>query len=124
MATGVRVENLRQVQRDLTKLGVATEELKDSMTRVASHGADKARALAPVGRTGALAASVRGNKAKARATIKAGNKRTYYASFTEYGTTKQTAQEWMHRAVEETTPFAAIAINRDLTNLVRKYNLN
>lgn len=120
MPTGVNARGLRETIRGLEKLGVGVEELKGAMSKVSSKTVTDAKASAPVG-TGALADTVRASKAKAKATLRAGTKRTYWASFTEYGTSRQSAQNWMHDAIKSNEAYAAAQIDIELRQLANRY---
>jgi len=80
----VRVEGLNKVVRDLQKTGVEVADLKDVMSGIAAEGAKFAERFAPK-RTGALARTVRGNKAKGKAVVMAGRARVPYAGPINYG---------------------------------------
>ncbi|MBS2939589.1 HK97 gp10 family phage protein [Nocardioides sp. J2M5] len=82
---GVYVEGLRETTRALEKAGIDVEELKDAMAAVAAEAADVMQGYVPVGRTGNLRASVRGNRAKGRAIVTAGKARVPYAGPIQYG---------------------------------------
>lgn len=122
--TGMRVEGLNETIRNLQKLGAGVEELKGAMSNIASKAAGDAQANAPVGETGKLSASVKGNKAKAKAIIKAGTKKTYYASFNEWGTSTMTGTGFMTSAVEANAGYAANQIESELTRIIRRLDLN
>lgn len=82
---GVRVEGLRELTRNLTKLGIDVADLKGVFGRLAQQGAELAAEYAP-SRSGALAASIRGSKARNYAAISAGNaRRVPYAGAINYG---------------------------------------
>lgn len=78
------VEGLRQVVRDLQALGVDLEDIKDSMAAIAKAATDVAVSAAP-SRSGALRASIRGNRAKGKAVVTAGRARVPYAGAINYG---------------------------------------
>lgn len=80
----IEVEGLRQLVRDLEAAGVEVADLTSGMAKVAARGAALAAGFAPV-RSGALRASVRGNRAKAKAVVMAGKARVPYAGAINYG---------------------------------------
>ena len=80
----VAIEGLRQAVRDLQQLGVDVEDLKDVMADIAREGAEIAAQHAPVA-SGALRASIRGNRAKGKAVVTAGKARVPYAGPVNYG---------------------------------------
>jgi hypothetical protein len=80
----VSVEGLRSLNRDLLAAGADLDDLKDVYAEVAKVGAYVASNLAPT-KTGALAATIRGNRAKGKAVITAGKGRVKYAGAINYG---------------------------------------
>lgn len=93
MAAGadVRVEGRRELARALRQMTGDVSDLKAANAAAAATVAAAAAARAPR-RTGALAASVRGNKAVSRATVMAGGARLPYAGPIHYG--------WPARGIE------------------------
>lgn len=124
VANGARVEGLNRTIRQLTKLGVEASELKSAMSKISDKGVRDAKALAPVGATSALVDSIRGNKAKGKAIVKAGSAKVYYASFNEWGTSRITGKEFVTRAVQENRSFAVQQIEQELRAIIRKNDLN
>jgi hypothetical protein len=85
LSGGVRVEGLNQLVRDLQAMGLEVEDLKEVFGDLSDKGAKTASEYAPK-RSGALAGSVRGNKAKNRAVVSAGFGRARrYAAPINYG---------------------------------------
>lgn len=128
MAQSYYAPDLRDVQRDLRKLGADVEEIKDIMAEIASEGAEVAAGFVPVD-SGALRDTVRGNRAKARATVTIGRGKTNkYAGVVNYG--------WPERNIPaanfvEKTDLAFMETNRPLQifdegmdRLIAKYRLN
>lgn len=109
--------------RSLERLGVDASELKAAMGNIADKGARDAKSLAPVGPTGRLVNSIRGNKAKGKAVVKAGTKAVNYASFHEFGTSKNTAREYVTKAVEGNRSYAVQQIERELRQIIARNNL-
>src|SRR5690242_8978400 len=88
----LRVTGIRQLVRDLQALGLEVDDLKAAFSSIAAKGARLASAFAPK-RTGALAASIRGNRAKSKAVVSAGRGKTsLYAGPINYG--------WARRGIE------------------------
>lgn len=75
MPARVQVEGLREIVRDLEAAGAELDDLKDVFAPIAAEGATVARPFAPR-RSGALASSVRGNRAKNKAVITIGKGRS------------------------------------------------
>lgn len=88
---GVRVEGLNRLVRDLQALGLDVDDLKDVFSDIAAEGARLASSFAPR-RTGALAASIRGNRSKNKAVVAAGRAKVPYAGAINYG--------WPRRGIE------------------------
>lgn len=84
MAEGTYVEGLRQTIKSLEALGVDLEDIKDSMAQIAAEAARVAAQHAPSD-SGALRASIRGNRAKGKAVVTAGKARVPYAGAINYG---------------------------------------
>ncbi len=82
--TGFRVEGLSQVVRDLQKIGVEVEDLKDAFAKIADEAAQTASSFAPR-KSGRLAADIRGNRAKSKAVVTAGRASVPYAGAINYG---------------------------------------
>jgi|TARA_R110002110_G_scaffold402437_1_gene619730 HK97 gp10 family phage protein len=73
---GVKVKNLREINKALAAIGVPKEAVKDAGKESGELVANEARSLAPV-RTGALRDSIRvGATARGKITVLAGNNRT------------------------------------------------
>lgn len=81
---GVRVEGLRELRRGLKQLGEDTSDLKEANAAAAAIVAAAAAARAPK-RTGRLAASVKGNRAVGRATVRGGGAQVPYAGPIHWG---------------------------------------
>jgi len=82
--TGLRVEGLKPALKALQEAGAEVADLKEVMGGIAAKAADVMQPYVPR-RTGALRASVRGNKAKARAVVTIGRAKVPYAGAINYG---------------------------------------
>lgn len=81
---GIRVEGLTQLARNLQALGLELDDIKDAFAAIADDGAKLAAGFAP-NRSGALAGTIRGNRAKNKAVVSAGKKSIPYAGAQNYG---------------------------------------
>jgi len=81
---GVQVEGLRELRRGLRQLGEDTADLKDANAAAAAIVAAAAAVRSPR-RTGRLAASLKGNRAVGRATVRAGGAAVPYAGPIHWG---------------------------------------
>lgn len=96
---GVHVEGLRDITRSMERAGVDVEELKDVMGEIAAEASRVMQSFTPT-KTGALKASIRGNRAKGKAVVTAGKARTPYAAPIFYGWPKRNIKP--SRTVERT----------------------
>lgn len=92
-AGGFRVEGLNSVVRGLQELGAEVDDLKDVFSDIATEAAGIAADHAPEA-SGALAADIRGNRAKSKAVVTAGRAAIPYAGVQNYG--------WPERGIEPT----------------------
>lgn len=83
--TGVYVHGLRDITRAMERAGVEVDDLKDVMGSIAAEAAEVMAAFVPLGPTGRLRASVRGNRAKGKAVVSIGGARVPYAGAINYG---------------------------------------
>ena len=81
---GFHVEGLNQVVRDLQKMGVDVDDLKDAFAKIADEAAEAAASFAPR-KSGRLAGDIRGNRAKSKAVVTAGRASVPYAGPINYG---------------------------------------
>lgn len=86
---GVHIHGLRELVRDMEKAGVDVAELKEPMAKVAAEAADVMQGFIPLGRTGRLRASARGNRAKAKAVVTVGTARVAYAKPIQWGSPRR-----------------------------------
>lgn len=123
-AGGVRIEGLAALQRGLLSLGVELEDLKDVMGSLAAEGARLAASFAPR-RSGDLAASIKGNRAKNAAVVKAGAKRVPYAGAINYGWPRRhiVGAGFMQRADASMRPHVATDLDRAITKLIAEKGL-
>jgi len=121
---GVRVEGLNRLVRDLQALGLEVDDLKDAFGEIAAAGADLAAGFAPR-RTGALAASVRGNRAKAKAVVSSGKTRVPYAGPINYGWPRRNIRPalFMQRADEAMRPRALAELDEAIARKIRERGL-
>lgn len=123
--TGVRVTGLNEVVRALVRAGVEVDDLKEIFSDIAAQGADVASSFAPKD-TGALAASVRGNRARNKAVIAAGSARAVpYAGPINYGWEARNIEPtlFMQRADEAIEPRAIELLDAGLDRLLIRLGL-
>lgn len=121
----VKVEGLNQTLTALQRFGVDAADLKDAMAEISAEGARLASSFAPT-RSGRLAGSVRGNKAKAKAIVIAGRARVPYAGAINYGWPRRNIKPalFMQRADRELAPRAVELLEEGLDEAARKAGLD
>lgn len=120
----VKVEGLNKTLTALQRLGVEVGDLKDAMGEISAEGARLASGFAPK-RSGRLAATVRGNKAKAKAVVIAGRARTPYAGAINYGWPKRNIKPalFMQKADAALAPKAVKMLENGLDNAISRVGL-
>lgn len=118
---GFKVENLARTVRDLQTLGVEVEDLKNAFSKIAGEAAERAAGHVN-SKSGRLAGSVRGNRAKSKAVVRAGFKsRVPYAGPNNYGWPGRFAgRGFMQKADEEMRPRAIQMLEDEVNNQIRK----
>lgn len=121
---GVRVEGLNRLVRELQGLGLELDDLKDAFAEIARKGAETASSFAPK-RTGALAASIRGNRAKNKAVVAAGKARVRYAGPINYGWPARNirASSFLQRTDLYLRPWAVDMLDEALMDAARRRGL-
>lgn len=121
---GVRVEGLNQLTRNLLTLGLEIDDLKEAFGGIAAEAAQVAAGFAPK-RTGRLAASVRGNRAKNKAVVMAGRASVVYAGPINYGwpARKIAASGFMQKADEVMAPKALQALEDAIESKIKSKGL-
>jgi len=122
---GFRVEGLREKVRDLEAVGVAVDDLKDAFGAIAKEGA----ALVPGfirSRTGRLAGTARGNRAKSKAVVTLGRSSVPYAGVYNYGWPRKNipAALSMQKTDERMQPIAEQRLDEEIDKAIRKRGLN
>lgn len=121
----VSVKGLREVTRSLSQYAGAADELKEANAKIGSKVAQTAIATTPK-LTGALASTVRYNRALKKVQLKAGNARVPYAGIIEYGDPNRgiEAQPFLRRAVWNNKEYVIQQYSANLEDLKRKYLSN
>lgn len=120
----LRVTGIKELVRDLQALGVSVDDLKAAFSAIAAKGARYASAFAPH-RTGRLAASIRGNKAKSKAVVIAGGARVPYAGAINYGWAARNieASHFMQRADAVVAPEAVKQLEQEIAAQIARRGL-
>lgn len=119
---GFKVEGLSRAVRELQSLGAEVEDLKAGFAKVADEGAERAARHAPK-RSGRLAGTVRGNRAKSKAVVRAGTKaRAPHAGPINYGWPRRgiRASGFMQKADQEMRPRAIQILEDEINRQIRK----
>lgn len=121
---GVRIEGLNKVVRGLQDLGVEVSDLKGAFSAISAEGARLASSFAPRV-SGALAATIRGNKAKNKATVTAGRAKVRYAGAINYGWPRRKIQPslFMQRADKALAPRVVPMLEAGLDEAIQKAGL-
>lgn len=118
---GFRVQGLTAVVRDLQRLGLDVDDLKDAFSEIASEGAERASAHAPRV-SGRLAGDIRGNRAKSKAVVAAGRASVPYAGAINYGWTSRNIKpsEFMQKADQDMQPRAIQMLEDEINRKIRE----
>lgn len=119
---GVRITGLRETVRDLERLGVSVEDLKDAFGDISRDVAADASRIVPVA-TGSLQASIRPARNKNKAVVRAGTARVPYAGVINYGRDGLSGTQFLTRPANEDPQGKARRIQQNLDDLIRKYDL-
>lgn len=124
-AWGARVTGIAALQKDLQALGLELEDPKDAMSDIAAEGARLAASFAPR-RTGRLAASIKGSRAKGSAIVKAGGARVPYAGVINYGWPRRNIAPagFMQRADAVLSGRIVTNLDRAITKLIAEKGLS
>lgn len=120
---GVEIKGLREITRGIEKLGADVADLKEVFTRIGARAISTANSGTPIS-SGALRASNKQSKRKNSVYLYSGGARTYYARFVHYGTEFQQKKPYLTYAVQKDGPWAVGELNRELTSLLKKTDLN
>lgn len=120
--TGIRVENLAQVVRDLERLGVEIGDLKAAFGRISTKAIPMYRRFTPR-ESGALQSNYRASKTKNRALIRVGSARIPYAGVHNWGWPARgiPAKSFVRQGDMRVRPTAAADIQREINYLITKY---
>ena len=122
--SGFKVDGLYQVVGALMAIGREVDDLKSACSSIAETGAQLASRYAPR-RSGALAADIRGNRAKSKAVVTAGRVSVPYAGPINYGWAAHgiEANGFMQRADADMRPFALKRLEDEINTQIRKRGL-
>lgn len=125
MASGVQVKGLRETVRSLERLGAEVKDLKAAFKRIGTLVASDAQGKAHK-QSGAMAASIRPSNTKNKSVIRAGSARVPYAGVQEWGWPAHNIQatHYLSNAVQAKQGAVVDALEDELTDLIRKLDLN
>jgi hypothetical protein len=120
----VRVTGLRETTRALERFGAEVADLKDVFGEIAAEGARLASSFAPKD-SGRLQGSIRGNRAKNKAIVRAGGARVRYAGPINYGWPARdiAGARFMAKADAALADRAVTMLENGLDQLIRKVDL-
>jgi hypothetical protein len=118
------ITGLREVVRNLEKIGVDVADLKEVFTNIGEMVRADAAVLAP-SKSGRLAASIKPTKTKNKAAIRAGSARVPYAGAINYGWPKRGIRpaNFMKRAIDADTPRALEMMDEGIGEIIRRYGM-
>ncbi|MGC4940946.1 hypothetical protein [Kribbella sp. DT2] len=121
---GVRIVGLNKVVRSLTQVGVGVDDLKSAFGEIAAKGARITAGLAP-SRTGRLAGSARGNRAKNKAVVTVGRARVPYAGPINFGWKSRGIEPsgFLQKADQEIQPTALASLEQAIDSLIGQEGL-
>jgi hypothetical protein len=124
MAEGFHVTGLREVLRDLTALGVEVDDLKDVFSSLAAEGASFSRGRIN-SKTGRLAGTARGNRAKGKAVVTWGRASVAYAGPQNYGWPARNirAQDFTGATDAHMEPRALVSFEAGVQKAIRRRGL-
>jgi carbon monoxide dehydrogenase subunit G len=125
MAEIVKIRGLREVVRSLDQYAGAVDDLKEANAAIGSKVSKDAATIAPKS-SGALASTIRGNRAKSSVQIKAGGARVPYAGVIEYGWPARNieAQSFLRKAAYDNIAYAIEQFDANLEGIKRRYISN
>lgn len=120
----VYIKGLNEAIRALRNAGDDMGDLKEANGELASTISSKASALAPR-RTGALASTIRGNRAAKKVQIKAGNAAVPYAGPIEYGWQRRNIRPraYLRTAAFKDRDYIKQTYENNIRKVINKYNL-
>ncbi len=121
---GVEVRGLAELQAGLREVMAALQDLQ-VVQEIAADAADLAASFAPR-RSGKLRASIKGNKSKNKATVKAGSARVPYAAAVNFGWPARNIAPrlFMQRADEVFKPRLPGLLQDAINRLIREGTLS
>lgn len=130
-ATGIRVEGLSRVVRDLQKFGVEVEDLKDAMARLAEQVKPDYQRFTPVGTApsskapGRLRGDFRTGKAKGKAVLYVGRASIPYAGPINYGWPARNIRpaNFIAKGDQIAAPKAHASLEDAISDLITNLNL-
>lgn len=122
--SGTRIEGLNRLVRSLQAAGVEIGDLKAAFSRISTQAADLAARYAPRN-SGKLRASIRGDKAKNKATVRAGGRKVPYAGAINYGWQRHNIapQRFMQKADDAIRPEVPRLIESNIRDIMEKAGL-
>lgn len=122
--TGVRVEGLSKVVRQLKALGLEIEDLKQAFGTIATEAAARISRHAPR-RSGRLGGNIRGNRAQSKAVVRAGGAAVPYAGPINYGWRARNIEpaHFMQKGEAEMQPIAVRQLETEIERQITKKGL-
>jgi hypothetical protein len=116
------VSGLREVVRNLEKVGIEAADMKEVFTAIGQMVANQASLLAPR-KSGRLAASIKPTKTKNKAAVRGGSARVPYAGAINYGWRKRgiAPSRFLQRAIDANESKAVQMMEDGLDQIITKH---
>lgn len=121
----INIKGLRETIRSLEKLGTEVKDLKDVFRSIGNMVVEEAQSRAPK-LSGALAGSIKASNTKNKSIVRAGSARVPYAGVQEWGWPKHNiaGTRYLSSAVEDKQKDVVRALDKELSGLIRRLDLN
>ena len=130
---GASVSNtgIKALLKDAARVGIAVDDLKDLTRRLGTPIMQRAKALAPKGKTGRLAKSIRiaSSKRAVRVTSSVrlytrptGSRVGHYSGVNHYGADATSGPRWLSKAEEQLPSQTFAGFGAGIKELLDKYN--
>jgi hypothetical protein len=122
--SGVQIDGLRELVRNLERLGTETDDLKAAFRKVGTLVVNEAKSLTPR-LSGSLADSIRPSNSKNKAVVRAGSARVPYAAPIHFGWQRRNIAPsyFLFDAIDATAGESVEVLNTELRGVIRRLGL-
>lgn len=127
----VAITGIKALLKDAERVGIAVDDLKDLTRRLGTPIAQRAKSLAPKGKTGRLEKSIRvaSSKRAVRVTSSVrlytrptGSKAGHYSGVNHFGADATSGPRWLSKAEEQLRSQTFAGFGAGIKELLEKYN--